>query len=158
MPLAMIVAGILAAGGISISSYVLYDRATHHEREMSDVDVLGFVRSFMTGFTTLDPFNANAYVDRIMAHATGDFAKEFHDQQNQILIQTAQAEPTKGTILDAGVERWSDDRSSATVLVAIDLSSKTPDQKEMLDSIIRWVVVAQREGDQWKISKLDKVI
>jgi Mce-associated membrane protein len=124
---------------------------------MKDVDVLGFVRSFMTGFTTLDPFHANAYVDRISAQSTGDFAKQYHDKQNQILIQVAQAEPTKGTTLDAGVERWNDD-GSATVLVATTVTYKSPDQKQLIDNTNRWVVTAQREGDQWKISSLQQVI
>jgi Mce-associated membrane protein len=111
----------------------------------------------MTGFTTLDPFHANAYVDRISAQSTGDFAKQYHDKQNQILIQVAQAEPTKGTTLDAGVERWNDD-GSATVLVATTVTYKSPDQKQLIDNTNRWVVTAQREGDQWKISSLQQVI
>jgi Mce-associated membrane protein len=119
--------------------------------------VLGFVRAFMTGFTTLDPFHANAYVDRVLAQSTGDFAKDYRDKHNQVLIQIAQAEPTKGTILDAGVERWNDD-GSAIVLVATDVTFKTPDQKQILDNTNRWVVTAQREGDQWKISSLQQVI
>lgn len=157
MPVAMVVAGILAASAITISSFVLVKQRSHHEVAMREVDVLGFVRSFMAGFTTLDPFNANAYVDRVLAQATGDFAKQYRDEKNQILIQTAQAEPTKGTTREAGVERWNDD-GSANVLVATDITFKTPDQKQIIDNIIRWVVTAQREGDQWKISSLQKVI
>jgi Mce-associated membrane protein len=157
LPVTMVVASIVAASGITLSSYVLIDQRSHHAEVMREVDVLDFVRSFMSGFTTLDPFHANAYVDRIMAHATGDFAKQFRDQQNEILIQTAQAEPTKGTTREAGVERWNDD-GSATVLAATDVTFKTPDHKQTIDNIIRWVLTAQREGDQWKISSLQKVI
>jgi Mce-associated membrane protein len=153
----MVAAAVLAAGGIATSSYVLVNQRSHHQVAMKDVDVLGFVRSFMTGFTTLDPFHANAYVDRISAQSTGDFAKQYHDKQNQILIQVAQAEPTKGTTLDAGVERWNDD-GSATVLVATTVTYKSPDQKQLIDNTNRWVVTAQREGDQWKISSLQQVI
>jgi len=157
MPTAMVVAGVLAAGGISTSAYVLIDQRSHHQAAMKEVDVLGFVRAFMTGFTTLDPFHANDYMDRVLAQATGDFAKQFRDKKNQILIQVAQAEPTKGTTLDAAVERWNDD-GSADVLVATDVTYKTPDQKQMLDNTNRWVVTAQREGDQWKISSMQQVI
>jgi Mce-associated membrane protein len=157
IPLAMVAAAVLAAGGIATSSYVLVNQRSHHQVAMKDVDVLGFVRSFMTGFTTLDPFHANAYVDRISAQSTGDFAKQYHDKQNEILIQVAQAEPTKGTTLDAGVERWNDD-GSATVLVATTVTYKSPDQKQLIDNTNRWVVTAQREGDQWKISSLQQVI
>jgi Mce-associated membrane protein len=157
MPVAMAVAGVIAAGGITTSAYVLVNQRSHHQVAMKDVDVLGFVRAFMTGFTTLDPFHANAYVERILAHATGDFAKQYRDKQNEILIQIAQAEPTKGTTLDAGVERWNDD-GSANVLVATDVTYKSPDQKQVIDNTNRWVVTAQREGDQWKISSLQQVI
>jgi Mce-associated membrane protein len=157
MPMAMVVAGVVAAGGISTSAYVLVNQRRHHQVAMKDVDVLGFVRAFMTGFTTLDPFHANAYMDRVLAQATGDFAKQYRDKKNQILIQVAQAEPTKGTTLDAAVERWNDD-GSANVLVATDVTYKTPDQKQILDNTNRWVVTAQREGEQWKISSLQQVI
>ena len=112
---------------------------------------------FMTGFTTLDPFHANAYMDRVLAQSTGDFAKQYRDKKNEILVQVAQAEPTKGTTLDAAVERWNDD-GSANVLVATDVTYKTPDQKQLLDNTNRWVATAQREGDQWKISSLQQVI
>ncbi len=157
MPLAMVTASVLAAGGIATSSYVLVSQRSHHQVLMKDVDVLDFVRAFMTGFTTLDPFHANAYVDRVLAQSTGDFAKQYHDKQNEILIQIAQAEPTKGTTLEAGVERWNDD-GSANVLVATAVTYKSPDQKQIIDNTNRWVVTAQREGDQWKISSLQQVI
>jgi Mce-associated membrane protein len=157
LPLAMAVATVLAAGAITASSLVLVDHRSHHRVAMEEVDVLGFVRSFMTGFTTLDPFHANDYVDRILAEATGDFAKQYRDKQNEILIQIAQAEPTKGTAIDAGVERWNDD-GSASVLVATDVRFKSPDGKQLIENTSRWVVTAQREGDQWKISSLLQVI
>ena len=89
--------------------------------------------------------------------ATGDFAKQFHEKQNEILVQIAKAEPTKGTPLAAGVERWNDD-GSANVMVATDISSKTPDGKQKIEATNRWVVTAQREGNQWKISSMQQVI
>lgn len=157
LPAALAVAAVLTAGAITTSSLVLVDQRSHHEVAMRDVDVLGFVQAFMTGFTTLDPFHANAYVEQILAHATGDFAKQYRDKQNEILIQIAQAEPTKGTAIAAGVERWNDD-GSANVMVATDVSFKSPDGKQTLDNTNRWVVTTQREGDQWKISGLQQVI
>jgi Mce-associated membrane protein len=154
LPVAMAAAAVLAAVAIAGSSYVLASHTSHHNNAMKEVDVLGFVRSFMTGFTTVDPFHANDYVDRILAQATGDFAKQYRDKQNEILIGIARAEPTKGSVLDVGVERWSDDGSSASVLAATDVRFKSPDGKQLIEKTSRWVVVAQREGDQWKISNL----
>jgi Mce-associated membrane protein len=157
LPSAVTAAAVLASGAIATSSVVLLQHEKHHQVAMKDVDVLGFVRSFMTGFTSLDPFHANDYVDRILANATGDFAKKYHDEQNEILIRIAQAEPTKGTALNAGVERWNDD-GSVNVLVATDVTFKSPDGKQTIDNTNRWVVTAQREGGQWKISNLQQVI
>ena len=157
LPLAVATAAVVAASSITMSSFVLAKQRSHHEVAMREVDLLGFVRAFMTGFTTLDPFHANAYVEQIQAHATGDFAKQYRDKQNEILIQVAQAEPTKGTALAAGVERWNDD-GSANVMVATDVTFKSPDGKQTFDNTNRWVVIAQREGNQWKISSLQQVI
>jgi Mce-associated membrane protein len=154
---AVAAAMVVTAGAIATSSYVMVDQRRHYERAMKEVDVLGFVQSFMTGFTTLDPFHANAYVDRVLAYATGDFAKQYRANENDILVQVAQAEPTKGTALAAGVERWNDD-GSANVMVATEVTSKSPDGKQTLDNTNRWVVTAQREGSQWKISSLQQVI
>jgi Mce-associated membrane protein len=157
LPAAATAATVLTVGAVTASSLVLVDQRTQHADAMAEVDVLGYVKAFMTGFTTLDPFHANAYYDRILANATGDFAKQYHDKQNEILVQIAQAEPTKGTALAAGVERWNDD-GSANVMVATDVSSKSPDGKQKIQNTNRWVVTAQREGDQWKISSMQQVI
>jgi Mce-associated membrane protein len=150
-------AALLATGAVTTSSLVLVEHRSQHQEAMKDVDVLGFVRAFMTGFTTLDPFHANAYFDRVIANATGEFAKQYHDKQNEILIQIAKAEPTKGNTLAVGVERWNDD-GSANVMVATDVTFKSPDGKQKFDNTNRWVVTAQQEGNQWKISSMQQVI
>jgi Mce-associated membrane protein len=157
LPATATVAVLLTAFAIATSAVAFHKQQQQHENTMKQADVLGYVKAFMTGFTTLDPFHANAYYDRIMANATGDFAKQYHDKQNDILVHIAQAEPTKGTALAAGVERWNDD-GSANVMVATDVSSKTPDGKQKIDTTNRWLVTAQREGNQWKISSLQQVL
>ncbi|MCV7258606.1 hypothetical protein [Mycobacterium shimoidei] len=157
LPGVLVVAVLLAVGSIATSAVVLIRHQARHVLAMKEVDALVFVRSFMTTFTSLDPFHANDYVDRIFAHATGDFAKQYHDKQNEILAGVAQAEPTKGTTLEVGVERWNDD-GSANVLAATEITSRTPDGKQVIEKTNRWLVVAQREGDQWKISSLQQVI
>jgi Mce-associated membrane protein len=111
----------------------------------------------MTDYTTLDPFNANAYADRILAQGTGDFAKMFNEKQNEILIQVARLEPTTGTVLEAGLQRWNDN-GSADVLVATKITTKSPDGKSTIDSGSRWVATVIKEGQQWKISQLIQVI
>ena len=66
-----------------------------------DASVLGYARGFITAYTSLDPFNANDYADRIAAQTTGDFATQFKSKENEIVIQVARAEPTVGNVLEA---------------------------------------------------------
>ena len=136
---------------------MLVSHETDHRTSVNDAAALGYVREFMTAYTTLDPFNANAYADRILAQGTGDFAKMFKEKENEILIQVARAEPTKGSVVDAGVQRWNDN-GSADVLVATKITTKSPDGKSTIESGNRWVATAIKEGQQWKISQLIQVI
>ena len=92
-----------------------------------------------------------------MSQGTGDFAKTFKEKENEILIRVAQAEPTQGSVVDAGVQRWNDN-GSADILVATKVTTKSPDGKQTIESGNRWVATAIKEGQQWKISQLIQVI
>jgi Mce-associated membrane protein len=157
LPGLAVAASLIVAAAITVTSLMLWSRESDHSALVKDADVLGYVGQFMTEYTSLDPFHANDYGDRILANAVGDFAKEFKDKENQILIQVARAEPTKGTVLEAGIERWHDD-GSVSVLVATKITTTTGDPKKPVDSGNRWVVTAVKEGQQWKISQLTQVI
>jgi Mce-associated membrane protein len=136
---------------------MLVGHETDRRVAVKDAAALSYVREFMTMYTTLDPFHANQYADRILTQGTGDFAKMFTEKQNEILIQVARAEPTTGTVLEAGVQRWNDN-GSADILVATKIATKSPDGKSMVESGNRWVATAIKEGQQWKISQLIQVI
>jgi len=148
----LLVIAAIVATGLMLQSHVTDDRTNART-----ADVLGYVGGFMTRYTTLDPFHANDYADSILADATGDFAKEFKDKQNAILIQVARAEPTKGSVLDAGIEKWYDD-GSVSVLVATKIATTAGNPRQPIESGNRWVVTAVKEGQQWKISRLTQVI
>jgi Mce-associated membrane protein len=157
LPVLAVVASLLIAAAITASTLMLIGHETDRRASVKDAAALGYVREFMTTYTTIDPFHANAYADRILAQGTGDFAKMFKERQNEILLQVARAEPTKGTVLEAGVQRWNDN-GSADVLVATKITTKSPDGKSTIESGSRWVATAIKEGQQWKISQLIQVI
>lgn len=157
LPGLSIVAALLVVAAVAVTSLMLWSHESDHRAEVRDADVLGYVGQFMTQYTTLDPFHANDYADGIVRHATGDFAKEFKEKQNAILIQVAQAEPTKGTVMEAGIEKWYDD-GSVSVLVATTISSTAGNPRKPFETGDRWVVTAVKEGQQWKISRLTQVI
>jgi Mce-associated membrane protein len=157
LPIISVLATLLIAAAIAGSTLMLIQHVKDHKETVKAVEARDYVREFMTQYTTLDPFHANDYADRILAQGTGDFAKMFKDKQNEIMIQVARAEPTTGTVLEAGVQRWNDN-GSADVLVATKMSTKSPDGKSTVESGNRWVATAIKEGQQWKISNLIQVI
>jgi Mce-associated membrane protein len=157
LPIVAAIATLLVAAAITASTLMLVSHERSHRAQTDDAAALGYVRNFMTSYTTLDPFNANAYADRILAQGTGEFAKTFREKLNEIVIQVARGEPTTGTVLEAGVQRWNTD-GSADVLVATKISTKSPDGKSTIESGSRWVATASQEGQEWKISNLIQVI
>lgn len=157
LPIVAAAAALLMAAAIAAGSLMLVSHENDRRVVAEDHAALVYVSEFMTDYTTLDPFNANAYVDRIVAQGTGDFAKMFKEKQNEILIQVAQAEPTTGSVLAAGVQRWNDN-GSADILVATKVSTKAPDGKSTVESGSRWIATTIKEGQQWKISQLIQVI
>ncbi|BBZ72984.1 mammalian cell entry protein [Mycobacterium paraseoulense] len=157
LPWASAIAALCTAAAITACSLMLVDHESRELAASKNREVLSYVTGFMTQFTSIDPFHANDYVTRVLAQATGDFAKEYRDKANEILLQVARAEPATGTVLDAGVERWNDD-GSATVIVATAVSTKSPDGKQVWQNANRWTATATQEGKQWKISNLQQVI
>ena len=147
----------LLVGAIALSTFMLVGHERDRRTQLRDARALGYVSEFMTAYTTLDPFKANDYGDRILSQGTGEFEKGFKGKLNEILVQVARAEPTTGSVVEAGVQRWNND-TSADVLVATKVTTKSPDGKASVESGNRWVVTTTLEGQQWKISNLIQVI
>ncbi|MGA9375609.1 MAG: mammalian cell entry protein [Mycobacterium sp.] len=157
LPVAVVIAVVVSAAAIAVCSVVLVSHVTRQRATIRDAVAMGYVRSFMTEFTSPDPIHANAYTDRILAEATGDFAEQYRTNQNEILIGVARSEPTTGTVLDAGVSRRRDD-GSIDVLVVTKLTSASPDGKLKAERANRWLVTTKQDGDRWKISSLIPMI
>lgn len=156
LPMVAGTTALLIAGSIAISTLVLISHETQRHTAVNGVAVIDFVRSFMTQYTSLDPFHANDYADRVLDMGTGGFAQQYRDNMNEIVLQVARAEPTHGAVLDAGVERWNRD-GSADVVIVVEVVTPLPDGGAA-DSRSRWVATVQREGDQWKVGNLLQVI
>ncbi|OMB89247.1 mammalian cell entry protein [Mycobacterium colombiense] len=157
VPLAGTVAALLMVAAITACALMLGSHESRARTASKDREVLSYVSGFMTQFTSIDPFHANDYVNRILAQATGDFAKQYQQNANEILLQVARAEPATGSVLDAGLERWNDD-GSVSVMVATAITTKSPDEKQVLENTNRWAATATQEGNQWKISNLQQVM
>ncbi|MDN4521850.1 mammalian cell entry protein [Mycolicibacterium sp. jd] len=157
LPLAVTIATAVAAAAITLCTLVLIAHEKQSRATINDIAALDYVRSFMTEFTSPDPFHANDYADRILAQATGQFAEQYRQNLNAVLVGVAQSEPTTGSVLEAGVSRHNDD-GSIDVLVVTKFTAKSPDGKLVMQRATRWVVTAKQEGDRWKISSLIPMI
>jgi Mce-associated membrane protein len=157
LPAVATAASLAVVAAIAVTGWMLSQHLTDRRAEVADAEVLGYVGQFMTDMTTLDPFHANDYADRILAQATGDFAKQYREKENATVVMVARAEPTKGTVLEAGIEKRHDD-GSVSVLVATKMTTTAGDLKKPIVSGNRWVVTAVKEGQQWKISRLIPVL
>ncbi len=157
----MAVAGVAAAvvvliAAVAVSATVLITHEQHRRAAVKDVQAIQYVRSFLTQFTTTDPFNANAYAEGVLGQATGKLAQEFKSRLNEVVIAVARSEPTKGEVVDAGVERWNDDGSAS--VVAVTKTVTTMPDGAVIESGGRWLAMAIEEGGQWRISDLKPVI
>ena len=156
LPVVTTVAALVILAALGASTFVLVKYKLHERDVVRNAAVLSTVQSFMTLYTSPDPFHANDYADKVLARGTGQFAKLYQEKMNEVVVQVARAEPTTGSVQDLGIERWNDD-GSVDVVVAAKTSTKLPDGKVIEDGN-RWVVTATKEGQQWKISNLLQVI
>ena len=77
LPIIATVATLLIAAAITASTLMLISHETDRRATVKDAAALGYVREFMTAYTTLDPFHANdVHADRILAQGTGEFAQD----------------------------------------------------------------------------------
>lgn len=149
-------AALLIIVAVTTSAVVFAKDQAARGIRIQEAAVLTAVRTFVTQYTSPDPFNANAYAEKVLALGTGNFAKLYSDKMNEVVIQVAQAEPGFGTVQEIGIERWNPDGSASVIAVA-NMTTKMPDGKKF-DSISRWEVTAVKEGEQWKISDLIQVL
>jgi len=151
-------AAVLVLAAVVTSAAVFAKNQTARRAEVRDAAVLSFVRAFVIQYTSPDPFNANAYADKVLAFGTGNFATLFSERMNEVVLQVATAEPGFGSVgeRDVGIERWNPDGSASVIAVA-NMTTKMPDGNK-IDSASRWEVTAVKEGDQWKVSDLIQVL
>ena len=150
------IAAVAMLGALSVSAFVFAKSITSQRADVRNAAVIDFVRSFVTQYSSPDPFNANRYAEQILAQGTGEFATQFGDNMNAVVFQVAQAERGFGAVQDLGIERWNDD-GSADVIAVSKMTTKMPNGTTV-ESGNRWVVTATREGEQWKVSSLLQVI
>lgn len=56
---------VLVIAAIAASTYLLVQHEKDVASQAKSAAVLGYVKEFMRGFTAVDPFHANAYVEKI---------------------------------------------------------------------------------------------
>ncbi|PWQ88886.1 mammalian cell entry protein, partial [Enterococcus faecium] len=90
---------LVIVAAITAAAFMLVRQLDDRRQAVNEAAALGYTREFMVMYTSLDPYNANAYTDRVKAEATGEFEKNFGERLNEILVQVARAEPSTGEVL-----------------------------------------------------------
>src|SRR5580693_341923 len=89
LPVIAAVGALVMAAAITVATLMLISFETREHAATKDRAVVDYTKWFMGQFTSIDPFHANDYITRIMAQATGDFAKQYQVKANEILLQVA---------------------------------------------------------------------
>ncbi len=153
-PALLLIVGLsVAVLSIVLCANVLAGHEKYRQANVIEADALGYIRGFMTEFTSPDPGHAQVYTGRILDQATGEFAEQYRKNRAEIIKDVSASAPTTGTVLDAGVSRRNDD-GSVESLVVTKFTAAAPDGKLQMERSSRWIVTAMREGGQWKISNL----
>ena len=156
LALASSVAVVAVLACVMVAALVFARHHTVYRTQIRDADVVDFVKSFVTNYTSPDPFHANDYAKSVLAQGTGKFATAYDKSMDTIVIQVAQSERGFGAVQEIGIERWNSDDSADVIAVAM-MTTKMPDGKTY-ESPSRWLVTTIREGEQWKVSDLKQVI
>ncbi|MGV0801676.1 mammalian cell entry protein, partial [Mycolicibacterium elephantis] len=83
LPVVATVASLVLIAMLTLSTLLLVNHEIDRRAAVKDALALGYVRQFMTEYTSLDPFHANDYVERILAEGTGEFAEMFNERKNE---------------------------------------------------------------------------
>ena len=150
-------ASLVVIGAIAASALILVSHESHRREAIRDVAVLGYVRSFMTEYTSLDPFHANDYADRILAQGTGDFGDQYRKYSDAIAPVNKQAKVSNSTqVVATAVESLTG--ADATALVYTNTSNSTPQSKDMPSlSYLSYRLDMQRHGSRWLITKMTTI-
>ena len=140
--------------GFAVAAYGAWQDRQAADLDRAPVDVAeGVARDFFS----LDHRTLKADMDKVLAHATGEFEAQYEKQsadlrravQQKKLVLTARV-PDDG----AAVEYLGKD--SAWVLVSVDVHTESAGSSPE-DSRYRTRVVLDKQGDRWLVSRLERV-
>lgn len=129
-----------------------------HARETEDRydEVLAAARAEALAFTTLDHRTVEEDTERVLAGATGAFARQFRASLDQVTELATQNESvSKGEVLSAGVVSADDD--SARVVVVADSTVSNVNTPSPQPRHYRIQMDLVRQGEQWLVSDLQFV-
>lgn len=155
-----VVAIIVATSGVdnkaAASNTASANAADERAAEARD-DALADGRAAVEVFNTLDYRTVEEDLDRWASVATGDLLAELEDNRDQQAARIADARTiTTATVLDAALAEFDDRAGTARMLAAVAVEV-TPEGQQPVEKRNRMSVSLERDGDDWKVSKLSVV-
>lgn len=145
-----------AASNTASASPASSNAADERAAEARD-DALADGRAAVEVFNTLDYRTVEEDLDRWASVATGDLLAELEDNRDRQAARIADARTTTtATVLDAALAEFDDRAGTARMLAAVAVEV-TPEGQQPVEKRNRMSVSLERDGDDWKVSKLSVV-
>lgn len=149
--LGVVLLALVVAGGLLAPRW-----AEAREAEDRYDEVLAAARAEALAFTTLDHRTVEEDTGRVLAGATGAFARQFRASLDQVTELAAENESvSQGKVLSAGVVSADDD--SARVVVVADATVSNVNTRSPQPRHYRIQMDLVRQDDAWLVSDLQFV-
>lgn len=144
---------LLLAAAALVGAVKLRDAA---QRDDARGAALAAARQEALNLTSIDGRDIDADLERVLAGATGGFAKDFAQRSKDLKSVLAENQVVaEGRVLDAGLVRG--DLDTATALVVVDSNVKNRAAPAGRANTYRMQLDLERHGDRWLTSALQFV-
>jgi Mce-associated membrane protein len=150
------VAALVIVGSLAGSGYVVWQ---HHEvaaqRERSD-EFAAAARDGIVALTSLNFNHAKEDVQRIIDNSTGSFRDDFQARADDFVkvVETSKV-VAQGTVKATAVQSISDDSAVVLVVAEEQITNSAGAKKD--PRVLRLSVMVTRDGDQFKLSRVELV-
>ncbi|TJZ57538.1 hypothetical protein FCH28_06950 [Streptomyces piniterrae] len=141
---------------VALSGYLGVQKYQHHQLDQREQQALAAARQSVLNFTSLDYRHYGRDSKNVLDGATGDFKKQFAEQNKQLTkLVAANKSVSQGQVLEAGIIRA--DEKSARVLVVGDSKVTNVAAPKGQARNYRLQLDLVHEGGRWLTSNVEFV-
>jgi len=152
------VAGVVAAGLLGLTGYLLWQHKAMAEQRHSAAEFASAARQNVVNLMSIDYNSADDSVKRVLDSSTGRFKTNFADTADDF-VKALRDEKivTKATVNDIAVESMSGDSAVVLVSATSQREGAQAPKDQQQPRLWRIVMSLERDGDQIKMSGVEFV-